>query len=316
MEIVFSNPENLWLLFSIPILVITHFFVFSFLKRRALRFANFEVIKRINGPQGSSANTHFVSSNIFLLILRVASIALLVISSAGATLWYSGKASGSSFVIAIDASSSMLASDIKPNRIEAAKNTASDFVKGLPNSRVGIVDFAGATFVKQTITEDLLSARGAIEQIEVENVGGTSIGDAIITSSNMLAEETNAKAIILITDGQSNVGALPEEGVDQANNNNIVIYTIGIGSEEGGAFIKTDLLSKLDEPTLINISNRTGGKYFPANDVNALKAAYFEISAITMKKVSLQLSGIFLTLGILLIFFEWTLLNTKYRTLP
>jgi len=316
MEIVFSNPQNLWLLLSVPILIVTHFFVFSFLKRRAMRFANFEVIKRIAGPQGSTTNVHFVSSNVSLLVLRVLAIGLLVLSSAGATLWYTGRASGSSFVIAIDASSSMLAGDVRPNRLDAAKSAAIEFVKGLPNARVGVVDFAGAPFVKQAMTDDLFAVRSAIQNIDVENVGGTAIGDALITSSNMLSGETNSRAVVLITDGQSNVGAEPLEGIDQANNYNIAVYTIGIGTEEGGSFIKTNLLSKLDEPTLIQIANSTGGMYFGAGDAASLKKAYDQISAITTKKISLGLSGIFLFAGIVLIFLEWALLNTRYRTLP
>ncbi len=316
MEIVFTNPANLWMLVTIPLLIITHFFVLSALKIRAFRFANFEVIKRIVGPVGNERNVRMISSNTLLFLLRVFALLFLILAAAGITLWYQGRGSKFSYAIAIDASSSMLATDISPNRVEAAKNAAELFVKQLSKAKVGVIDFAGASFVKQTITDDMSSARASISNIEVENVGGTAIGDAIITSTNMLAQEDNARVIILITDGQNNVGADPKEGIEHANNENVVIYTIGIGSEQGGTFIKTELVSKLDEETLKMIAEQTGGRYFRAADEESLQNAYAEIAAVSTQKLSLKLSAPFILVAIILIFIEWTLLNTKYRTLP
>ncbi|MEM3877555.1 MAG: VWA domain-containing protein, partial [Candidatus Woesearchaeota archaeon] len=294
----------------------THFFVFGFLKRRAIRFANFEVIRRIVGPQGNIANVHFVSSNILLLLIRVFSLTLLILASAGAQLRYRALVTSQSFVIAIDASSSMLANDVIPNRLSAAKESAFSFVNSLSQGRVGVIDFAGAAFVKQPITDDLLSVKSSIKTIEVENVGGTAIGEAIITASNMLSQEQFAKTIILITDGQNNVGAGIDEAIEHANAYNIAIYTIGIGTEQGGSFIKTELVSKLDEDSLKTIAEKTGGSYFKASTPEELKSAYQQIISARVRNTAFNLSEVFLPLGIILIFLEWTLLNTRYRTLP
>jgi len=316
MEIAFANPENLWLLISIPVIIITHFFVFGFLKRRAMRFANFEVIRRIVGPQGNIANVHFVSSNIPLLLLRILALALLIFAAAGAQLRYTARVASQSFVIAIDASASMLANDVAPNRLSAAKDSALEFVNKVSEARVGVIDFSGAAFVKQPITDDMLAVKSAIKAIEVENVGGTAIGEAIITASNMLTQEYQAKTIILITDGQNNVGAGIGEAIEHASANGITVYTIGVGTESGGSFIKTELVSKLDEDSLRKIANYTGGSYFRAGNMEDLRRAYDSILLTKVRKTSLNLSNILLPAGILLIFIEWALLNTRYRTLP
>jgi Ca-activated chloride channel family protein len=316
MEIVFSNPMYLWMLLTIPVLIITHFFVFTFLNRRAMRFANFEVIKRIVGPHGNAQNYHAVSTNLPLLFIRIFAVLFLVLSAAGTVLWYQGRASASSYVIAIDASSSMLATDLSPTRLSAAKSAAALFVSALSGANAAVIDFSGTSFVKQPLTDDMIAVKSAIEAIDIENVGGTAIGDAIIESTNMLASVKSSKSIILITDGQSNVGSDIKDGISHANNINAVVHTIGIGTETGGYFIKTELVSKLDEESLQKIANDTGGKYFRAADAESLAKAYSEISSISLRKISLEISGILLMAGIVLIFLEWTLLNTKYRTLP
>ncbi|MCX6710276.1 MAG: VWA domain-containing protein, partial [Candidatus Woesearchaeota archaeon] len=199
MEIVFSNPQNLWLLLTVPILILTHFIVLNFLKRRAFRFANFDVIRRIVGPEGNRKNSQFLSENFVLLILRILAVSFLVLAAAGATLWYQGRGSKFSYVIAVDASSSMLADDMQPNRLEAAKKAAGDFVGMLSLAKVGVIDFSGVSFVRQPITDDLSLSRNAIANIGIEDVGGTAIGDSIITATNLLSQEDNARVVILIT---------------------------------------------------------------------------------------------------------------------
>ena len=313
----FTNPFYLWLLISLPLLIITHFFVLGYLKRRAVKFANFEAIKRVTGTKLELKNVKTISKNRFLLLIRVLVLLFLILSTAGPVLWYVGQRSDVDFVIAIDASSSMLADDFKPYRLDAARKTSSLFVNGLKSkTKIGVVSFAGTSFVEQDMTDDLKKVEDSINNINVKRVGGTDIGGAIITSANILLREESAKAIILLTDGQSTVGVPIDEAIDYANKNQITVHAIGIGTKEGGTFIKTDLVSKLDEPTLIKIAQKTGGKYYKAENEEEINNAFEDISSSAEEKIPVNLSMGFVMIALVLLFVEWGMINTKYRTLP
>ena len=313
----FTNPYYLWLLVSIPMLIITHYFVLGYLKRRAVKFANFEAIKRVTGTKIELKNARGISKNLFLLFVRIFVLLFLIFSIAGPVLWYSGQGSEFDFVIAIDASSSMLADDFKPYRLDAARKASSLFVKNLKaKTNIGVVSFAGTSFVEQDLTDNLKKTEETINNIRIKRVGGTDIGGAIITSTNILLNQENSRVIILLTDGQSTVGTPVDVAVGYANKNYVTVNTIGIGTEEGGTFIKSNLLSKLDEPTLIDIAQKTGGKYYRAENEESLANAFEEISANSQKKIPVNLSMGFIMTALALLFVEWGMINTKYRTLP
>jgi Ca-activated chloride channel family protein len=315
--LIFTNPFYLWLLVSIPLLIITHFFVLGYLKRRAVKFANFEAIKRVTGTKFELKNVRTISKNMFLLIIRVFVLLFLIFSIAGPVLWYSGQSSEFDFVIAIDASSSMLADDFMPYRLDAARKASSLFVESLKaKTRVGVVSFAGTSFVELDLTDNMKKTEEAINGIRIKRVGGTDIGGAITTSSNLLLREENARVIILLTDGQSTVGTPVDEAIEYANKNHVTVNTIGIGTKEGGTFIKGDLLSKLDEPTLIYIAQKTGGKYYKAENEGELSKAFDNISSSAEEKIPINLSMGFMMIALALLFIEWGMINTKYRTLP
>ena len=315
--LIFTNPFYLWLLISIPLLIVTHFFVLGYLKRRAVKFANFEAIKRVTGTKFELKNVRVISKNWFLLIIRILVLLFLIFSIAGPILWYIGQSSEFDFVIAIDASSSMLADDFMPYRLDAARKASSLFVESLKaKTRVGVVSFAGTSFVELDLTDNMKKTEEAINGIRIKRTGGTDIGGAITTSSNLLLREENARVIILLTDGQSTVGTPVDEAIEYANKNHITISTIGIGTKEGGTFIKGDLLSKLDEPTLIYIAQKTGGKYYKAENEGELSKAFDDISSSAEEKIPINLSMGFIMIALALLFIEWGMINTKYRTLP
>ena len=313
----FTNIYYLWLLVSIPLLIITHFFVLGYLKKRAVKFANFEAIKRVTGTKFDIKNTRTISKNMFLLIVRIFVLLLLIFSVAGPVLWYSGQGSEFDFVLAIDASSSMLADDFIPYRLDAARKASSLFVESLKaRTMVGIVSFAGTSFVEQDLIDNMKKTEEVINNIRIKSVGGTDIGGAITTSTNLLLNQENSRVIILLTDGQSTVGTPLDVAIEYANKNYVTINTIGIGTEEGGTFIKGDLLSKLDEPTLIEIAQKTGGKYYKAENEEELANAFDDISSSTEEKIPIDLSMGFMMTALALLFLEWGMINTKYRTLP
>ncbi len=275
-----------------------------------MKFANFPAIERVTGKK-------IFSKNYTLLAIRIIIFTLLVLSISGAVLWYKGESSTYSFALAIDASGSMLAQDYKPNRIEAAKKAAIGFIDTLPmGSDVSVLSFAGIAFIKQRPTSDLQKAKEAIENISVEIVGGTAIGSALIDSINLMINEEKPKAVILLTDGQNNVGPSIEDATEYANENHVTVYTIGIGTLEGGNFTGLTFVSKLDPGPLKYISNKTDGAYYEAMNEEDLKNAYREISSVSTKSIPIKLSMPFMIVAFLLLLIEWGLVNTKYRTLP
>lgn len=314
MEITFIYPYYLWFLVSIPILIVLHLVTVKFTKRRALLFANFEAIKRVGT---GVIHGRILSRNLLLLILRIFTLILLIFALAGTVVWHYGKSSDFDFVLAIDASGSMLADDFKPNRLGAAKNAAIKFVDAIvKNTHVGVISFSGTPFIKQRITKDLDKVKEAIKSINIEFASGTAIGDAIIAASNLLIDKERAKIIVLLTDGQSNVGTLVEEAIKYANDNHITIYTIGVATKSGGKFAEIKAISKLDETLLMNIAKLTGGEYYRAEDEKELDNAYKKIATTAKKKIPVKLTVPFLFIALSLILFEWFLINTKYRTIP
>ena len=146
-------------------------------------------------------------------------------------------------------------------------------------------------------------------------MGGTDLGEAIVTSVNLLLNSEKGKSIILLTDGQSNVGVPIVDAVEYANIKHVTIYTIGVGTEEGGSYIG-DVVLKLDEEVLRSIAVSTEGNYYRAEDQESLDEAYNEIAHLTETKIKSDLSITFLIIAFLLLLVEWLLINTKYRTIP
>ena len=256
MEISFLNPKYLWLLVSIPMLILVHLFSLKFLRTRAWIFSNYEAIKRVSGVEQTMRNSIIIRKNFWLLATEILVVGMVILSAADPIYFYVGKSSQKSYVIAIDASASMLADDFSPNRLEAAKNAAFQFLDKLPDkTSVGIVTFSGTSFVESPMTESMNDLKDTIKKIDIKNVGGTDIAGAIITSANIMSKEQRSKTIILLTDGRSTVGAPIEEGINAAIDKGIVIHTIGMATEKGGSYIKSDIISTIDNTTMTVILN-------------------------------------------------------------
>jgi len=275
-----------------------------------MTFANFEVMERFTGEK-------IISKNFVTLALRMVTITFLVLAISGMVMWYEGHSSEADFVLAIDSSGSMLAADYEPSRLSAAKNAATLFIDSLPeNSEVGIISFAGISFIKSPMTDDSDATKKSIEGIDVENIGGTAIGDAIVSSSNLLANSERPKTVVLLTDGQSNVGISIQEAILYAKEAGIIVNTIGIGTEKGGNIQNITFVSKLDANGLEFIANETGGLFFMAKNTSELSGAYASIASSTERLLAFNASSLLLMLSLLFFFVEWFLTNTKYKTLP
>jgi Ca-activated chloride channel family protein len=291
MYISFTHPLYLIFLFVIPILVFFHFYGLKNIKGKSLKFANFEAIARVKGID-------IYSKNMWILLFNIGFIVLLVLALAGLTLHSEVDASSFSFVIAIDNSESMSATDMEPNRLAVAKESAIDFINNLPyESYVGVLSFSGTSYTEQPLTKNKQEIKYAIDNIELSGVGGTDVFEAVSNSVKILGNE-RSKAIILLSDGQINMGNIGET-VDYARYNEVMIHTFGIGTVEGGEVSYG--LSKLDEDSLKSLAYNTEGRYFNVTDEGEMKESFGEIIGVTKKLGSINFT-IYLIVACILLF--------------
>lgn len=313
MEITFLNPEYLWMIFGIPLLLLLHFYSLRYVKIRAFKFANFEALERVTGGM-------ILSRNISLLTLRLFVLLFLTLSLAGMMVWYEGKIDVADYVIAIDSSGSMAADDFMPNRLEAAKEAALAFVENLESkSKIGIVSFAGVGFVELPLTENRREIKKSIEEIKINTLHGTAISEALKTAANLLVTNDRSRVIILLTDGRENIAG-PEELekiIEYIYKNQIIVNTVGVATEAGGVLPGVEVVSTLDEAVLYHIANSTGGHYVYSENredlVNTFKSFTYEQ---VEGKIPISMRLPLMMVVFVILFVEWVLVNTRYRTIP
>ena len=318
MEIGFIRPIWLLLLLMLPALIYSHFFVFKQLKRRAFLFANFEAIRRVTGYGFvQSQGRPFVGKNLFLLFLRLIVLTMIILSVSGIYVGFKSKVVSGDFVIALDASSSMLANDYDPDRFTAAKEALGLFLKNVkPDLAAGLVSFAGVTYIELPLTKERETLQSAIDKVMIKRSGGTDLASAVMTSVNMLEGSMGKKTILLITDGQSTVGTDVTEAIDYAKTKGVTINTIGIATKFGGKFLNLESLSTLDEPTLMRMANVTGGHYIHPENSKEMADKIESLLQTGEGLRRVELSWQILIMGVVLLLLEWVLSNTKYRSIP
>ena len=286
-KIQFLNPEFLWILIVVPI-VITWFI-----------YKKNKLSNSISIPNTSallSQSSILPKLKPFLNILRIISLIFIIIALARPQIIdVSTKVKnnqGIDIVMAIDVSASMLAKDLKPNRLEALKNVASNFILDRTNDRIGLVEYAGESYTKTPITSDKNIIIKSLKEINYNTIieGGTAIGMGLATSVNRIKDsKAKSKVIILLTDGVNNSGFIdPNTAAELAIEYGIKIYTIGIGTngmalspvgvDNNGKFSYAKIQVEIDEDLLIEIAEITGGKYFRATDYKKLQEIYGEIN--------------------------------------
>ena len=197
-------------------------------------------------------------------------------------------------LLVLDISSSMLADDFKPNRLEAVKKTASEFIKGRKEDRIGILVFAGESFIQCPLTIDKTVLKSLINEITVasKEYDGTAIGMAIANGTNRLRNsKVESKVMILLSDGSNNSGEIdPITAAELADQFNIKIYTIGAGTNKSYTRIpgRGMIRNEIDEETLMRIAKVTGGKYFRATDIETLGLVYSEISSLERSEIDVK----------------------------
>ncbi|MCC4211840.1 vWA domain-containing protein [Leeuwenhoekiella parthenopeia] len=283
----FQNPEFFWLLLALPIAALWYF-----LKRNKLTAqVKLSSLKGFKAGSGLLAKLRPV-----LFILRLLALACLITALARPrnvdVSTRSKTTRGIDIVIAIDVSASMLARDLRPNRLDALKDVAAEFIRQRPNDRIGLVEYAGESYTRTPITSDKAIVLSSLEDVQYNSIieGGTAIGMGLATSVNRLKDsKAISKVIILMTDGVNNAGFIePAIASELAQEYGIKVYTIGLGTNgtalsptnirSDGSFIYGRIPVEIDEELLKTIADETGGLYFRATDNEKLEQIYAEIN--------------------------------------
>lgn len=270
-------------------------------------------------------------------VLRLVSIALIIIVIArpqSVSSWEESESQGIDIVMALDVSGSMLAQDLQPDRLQAAKKVAAEFITDRTNDNIGLVIFAGESFTQCPLTTDhkvLLNLLNEINFGLIED--GTAIGLGLATSVNRLKEsESESKVVILLTDGTNNSGQIaPITAADLARSYGIRVYTVGVGTKGMAptpvntpyGIRMQNMPVDIDEKTLTEIAAMTGGQYFRAQDTEGLREVYEEIDEMEKYLISVQnvtrrqelfLPFALVALGLMLL--ELLLRRTWLRSIP
>ena len=296
-NITFANPEFFWLFLSIPALIVWYFF------KRNSHSATLK-ISSINGFKVKPSILTKLKPALF--VLRLLALSLLIIALARPQTTdvtnLSKTSRGIDIVMAMDVSGSMLAKDLKPNRMEALKNVASEFVTQRPSDRIGIVVYASEGYTKTPVTSDKAVVLDAIKSIKYDNIlqDGTGIGVGLATAVNRLKDsDAKSKVIILLTDGVNNSGFIdPRMAAEIAKEFGIKVYTVGIGTNgmaefpaalaPNGQFVFKMMKVEIDEELMKQIAKTTDGLYFRATDNKSLQKIYAEINKLETSEIEEQ----------------------------
>lgn len=321
----FLNKEFFWLFLLLPLAVLWYLFKN---KRQTAEL-------KISSLKGFKVtNSWLPKSRHLLFVLRLLALALLITALARPqSVDVSTKTKttrGIDIVMAIDVSASMLAKDLSPNRLEALKKVAAEFIKGRPNDRIGLVEYAGESYTKTPITSDKAIVLHSLKSIKYNTIieGGTAIGMGLATAVNRLKDsKATSKVIILLTDGVNNSGFIdPKIASELAVEYGIKVYTIGLGTNgmalspvailPNGNFQYGRIQVEIDEALLEEIAEVTGGRYFRATNNKKLEEIYDEINKLEKTEIEefkfynydekyrplVILAGLFLLLEVLLRF--------------
>ena len=330
MNLEFLNPEYFILIGVIPLIIL-----WNYLNRNKLN----------NSIKFSNSEAFTNSSNIYSILkaslryFRMISLALIITALARPQVIDTSTRvktnSGVDIIMAIDVSASMLAKDLKPNRLDALKNVADEFIKNRITDRIGLVEYAGESYTKTPLTTDKSITLRSLREIKYNNIieGGTAIGMGLATSVNRIKDsKAKSKVIILLTDGVNNAGFIdPITAAELAKEFQIKIYCIGLGTnglalspvgiDARGKFNYANIQVEIDEKLLTQISEMTGGKYFRATDNERLKEIYSDIDKLEKTEIEEfkyytvdEKFRYFLVPAILLIVFELIMKLTILRS--
>ncbi len=291
----FASPLLLWLLFLLVPLVA--YYIFRVLQGGAtIDISTVETVRR--APRTVRYYLRHIP-----FVMRVAALALIIVALARPQEieeHQNTSSEGIDIMMAIDISGSMLARDFEPDRITAAKDVAASFIGDRVGDRIGLVVFAGESFTQSPLTTDKATLQTLLARIRSGVIeDGTAIGNGLATAINRLREsDSKSKVIILLTDGVNNRGEIaPLTAAAIAKEKGIKVYTVGVGTMGEAPYPRVDMYGKIidyvsmkveiDEKTLTEIAESTGGKYFRATNKDKLISIYDEINTLEKSKVEI-----------------------------
>ncbi|MGE0020869.1 MAG: VWA domain-containing protein [Draconibacterium sp.] len=325
----FKNPELFYLLLVILPMVAWYIF------RQKRNTASIQVSSTAALFRAPKTMMHYLRHSVFVLqMLAIMFFVIVIARPQSSQSWENSTTEGIDIVIALDISSSMLARDFAPDRLEAAKNVAMEFISGREHDRMGLVVFAGEAFTQCPLTTDravLLNLFKDIKSGLIED--GTAIGNGLATAVNRVKDsEAISRVVILLTDGENNRGEVaPMTAAEIAKTFGIRVYTVGVGSMGTAPYpVQTpfgtelrEMEVKIDEPLLTEMANITGGKYFRATSNKKLEEIYKEIDQLEKSKIDVhQFSRRseeflpFALIGALLLLASLFLRTTLFRNIP
>jgi len=325
----FSNPIFLYLLPALIPLIVWYYF-----KHRDIQ-ASIEISSLKGFSLKKHSSKQFFRHIPFILRVLILALLLIILARPQSTNKLENRVTeGIDIVMALDISGSMLARDFTPDRLEAAKNVAIEFVSGRTSDKIGLVIFSGESFTQCPLTTDRAVLINLFKDIHTGMLeGNTAIGMGLATAVARIKDsEAKSKVIILLTDGMNNCGDIaPLTAAEIAKSFGVRVYTIGVGTIGMAPFpIQTafgtefqEMEVKIDEDVLTKISNMTGGKYFRATDNQKLAEIYAEIDK--MEKTRIEVSEYtkrneeylpYALLAAFLLLLEITLRNTILRNIP
>ncbi|MFC0876418.1 VWA domain-containing protein [Saccharicrinis sp. FJH2] len=329
-HLIFANPHYLFLL--LLILPAVAWYVLNLKKNTA----TLQVSSLRGFGQVKKSYKYYLRHVPFILrMLAIASIIIVIARPQSTNSWQETDTEGIDIVLSMDISGSMLAEDLKPNRLEASIDVATQFINGRPDDNIGLVVFAGEAFTQCPLTTDhavLINLFKDIPSIQLEQ--GTAIGMGLATAVARIKDgKAKSKVIILLTDGENNAGEVPPQtAAEMAKTYGIRVYTIGVGTRgKARVPIQTPYGTtqyqmmdvNIDEGLLRNIASTTGGKYFRATDNESLKAIYKEIDQLEKTKLDVKQFNkrteeffFFAMLAAIFILAEILLRLTVLRTMP
>ena len=289
----FAQPYYLFLLVLLPILLLWYYQQGQN-HEASLRFSNLSLIPESVIQNGRRRNFLFIIGRLIIMMLMIFALARPRLNDTV----QETKTEIIDILLVIDQSSSMLAQDFKPNRLEAAKEVAKTFIKDREGDRLGLIVFAGESYIHCPLTSDIDVLLEFTDQIEIidREYDGTAIGMAIANAINRLRDsEAESKTIILLSDGRNNQGELdPVTAADLAEKFDIKIYTVAAGTRGLAPYPVTDAWGRqviqkvqvdVDEETLKEIAKITDGQFFRATDNESLKEVYREIGALERTEI-------------------------------
>ncbi len=328
-SIEFASPYFLFGLIIIPVLII--WYIFSCNKQQAyVRFSDTNFFDKL--PKSWKTYSRHI-----VFILETIALSLFIIALArpqSSSKNQKVNVEGIDIVLAMDISGSMLAADLKPDRLEASKAVASDFVAGRPDDRMGLIVFSGETFTQVPLTTDHGMMLNMLKDMKCGMLeDGTAIGDGLASAVNRLKDsEAISKVVILLTDGDNNAGSIdPSTAAEMAKLFGVRVYTIGAGTRGMAPYpvqtpfggIKYQQVEvNINEPLLQNIAEVTGGKYFRAESKEKLQQIYDEIDKMERSKIEIneykrlhEEFYPFVICGLILLIISFILKNTIFKSI-